>query len=150
MRFSDFSEELVGLTYDSPSTLCSVTFTVPPSGAHARIDVNVSFHRSPSGPLAAGYFIVKDGIYPRDERRYRGIEVTGQHFPVTYVMHEDSLTPDATVTYSLVAGKIHDDSTPRRCVGLRANRYLGKQLLTPSARARLGSAPLRYLALSAL
>ena len=112
MHFSDFSEDLVELSHSSVATLCSVTFTVPPSGADARIDVNVAFRRSPSGPLAVGYLILKDGVYPTANRHYRGVEITGQYFPTTYVMHDEGLTPDSTVTYSLVASKLYNNAEP--------------------------------------
>jgi hypothetical protein len=112
VRYSDFSEDLVELSHNRPDTLCSVTFTVPSGGADARIDVNMAFRRSGSGELAVGYLIVKNGTYPTDNRFYRGMEITGQYFPTTYVMHDEELTPDSEVTYDLVASKLYNNSEP--------------------------------------
>ena len=112
MRFSDFTEGFVELSYSQPDTLCSVTFTVPPAGADARVDVNLVFRRSSSGQLAAGYFVVKNGVYPTADRFFQAFEVTGQFFPATYVMYDEGLTPDSEVTYALVASKLRDNSEP--------------------------------------
>jgi hypothetical protein len=83
-----------------------VTFTAPSTAAHATIDVTFGFTRANVGPLAVGYFIMKNGIPPTADRRYRGVEVTGKHFPVTYVLHDGPLTPNANVTYQLAASKL--------------------------------------------
>ena len=60
------------------------------------------------GQLAVGYLITRDGVFPpnTETRRYRGIDVTAQYFPTTYVWHDGPLTPGTTVVYRLVASKL--------------------------------------------
>ena len=74
--------------------------------------MNLVFRRSSSGQLAAGYFVVKNGVYPTADRFFQAFEVTGQFFPATYVMYDEGLTPDSEVTYALVASKLRDNSEP--------------------------------------
>lgn len=110
-RYSNFSDANVPLNYTPPLALCSVTFTVPSGGADATIDVNLAFWRppTPTGRMAVGYYISKNGNFPSGNHKYRGIEVDGQYFPTTYVMHDISLSPNATVTYSLMASKLYSN-----------------------------------------
>ena len=86
MRYSISAKGSSELSYNGPDTLCSVTFTVPSSGADARIDANLVFRRLNSGELAAGYFVVKNGTYPTEDRLYQAVVVTGEIFPANYVM----------------------------------------------------------------
>jgi hypothetical protein len=106
-RFSGFSETLVPLSWPASTTLCTVIAQVPSgSPRHATVDTNVAFRRSGLGEMGVGYYVTRDGVFPQDNRRFRGIDVTAQYFPTTYVWHDGPLTPGTTVIYRLVASKL--------------------------------------------
>lgn len=110
IRESDSSENLVALSFDTQATLCSVTVDVPPEGADATIDVNAIFRgASVSSRLAVGYVVMKDGEF-LNPPRFRGLEVTGQYFPTSFIVHDDGLTPGSPVTYSLAASKMYNNA----------------------------------------
>jgi hypothetical protein len=49
--------------------------------------------------------------------RYRGIEVTAQYFPTTYVWHDGPLTPGSTVTYQLLAPTLGSTAEAASSIG---------------------------------